>query len=125
MPYFRSSLAQRLEGGVKEMRDDCDLACATASLLMATRHNWDNIKFLYMALLRVFALVSLLQVIVSAEKDAVALAVDPLKAENPQTNAVAATTPGESTLFQTRLVLFAEKLSLAGTLPDRPTLLRT
>ena len=49
-----------------------------------------------MALLRVFALVSLLQVIVSAEKDAVALAVDPLKAENPQTNAVAATTPGES-----------------------------
>ena len=50
-----------------------------------------------MALLRVFALVSLLQVVVSAEKDAVALAVDPLKAENPQANAVAATTPGEST----------------------------
>ena len=49
-----------------------------------------------MAILRVFALLSLLQVVVSAEKDAVALAVDPLKAENPQPNAVAATKPGES-----------------------------
>ena len=83
-------------------------------------------KLLYMAFSTVFALLSLLQVVVSAEKDAVALAIDPLKAENSQANAVAATTPGESNPpFQARVVISAEALSFAGTLSDHHTSVRT